>query len=66
MRVATDHFVEHGFAGATIDAIAAAAEMGKQAVYTRSPTRNGCSTPSSSGLRKTAIFHALPATISNR
>jgi len=35
MTVATDYFVEHGFNGATIDAIAQAADMGKQAVYTR-------------------------------
>ena len=35
MTVATDYFVEHGFNGTTIDAIAQAADMGKQAVYTR-------------------------------
>src|ERR1700731_2751475 len=33
--VATDFFVEHGFSGSTIEAIAQAANMGKQAVYTR-------------------------------
>lgn len=35
LGVATDFFVEHGYSGSTIEAIAEAANMGKQAVYTR-------------------------------
>jgi AcrR family transcriptional regulator len=61
MRVATDHFVEHGFAGATIDAIAAAAEMGKQAVYTRFTDKERLFDAVIQRLKETAVFHALPA-----
>jgi AcrR family transcriptional regulator len=61
MRVATDHFVEHGFAGTTIDAIAAAAEMGKQAVYTRFTDKERLFDAVIQRLKETAVFHALPA-----
>jgi AcrR family transcriptional regulator len=61
MRVAMDHFVEHGFAGARIDAIAAAAEMGKQAVYTRFSDKERLFDAVIQRLKETAIFDALPA-----
>jgi AcrR family transcriptional regulator len=61
MHVATEHFVEHGFAGATIDAIASAADMGKQAVYTRFTDKERLFAAVIQRLKETAIFHALPA-----
>jgi TetR/AcrR family transcriptional repressor of mexJK operon len=61
MNVATDYFVEHGFNGATIDAIAHAADMGKQAVYTRFTDKERLFNAVIQRLRETAVFQQLPA-----
>src|ERR1022692_3238215 len=60
MRVATDHFVERGFNGATIDAIAQAADMGKQAVYTRFTDKERLFDAVIQRLKEKAIFQQLP------
>jgi len=60
MTVATDYFAEHGFNGTTIDAIAQAAEMGKQAVYTRFTDKERLFDAVVQRLRETAVFHELP------
>jgi AcrR family transcriptional regulator len=60
MRVATDHFVEHGFNGATIDAIAQAADMGKQAVYTRFTDKERLFNAVVQRLKEQAVFQQLP------
>lgn len=60
MAVATDYFAEHGFNGTTIDAIAQAADMGKQAVYTRFTDKERLFDAVVQRLRETAVFHALP------
>ena len=60
MRVATDHFVEHGFHGATIDAIAQAADMGKQAVYTRFTDKERLFDAVVQRLKEQAVFQQLP------
>jgi AcrR family transcriptional regulator len=61
MTVATDYFVEHGFNGATIDAIAQAADMGKQAVYTRFTDKERLFDAVIQRLRETAVFQQLPS-----
>ena len=61
MAVATDYFVEHGFNGATIDAIAQAADMGKQAVYTRFTDKERLFAAVVQRLRETPVFSRLPA-----
>jgi TetR/AcrR family transcriptional repressor of mexJK operon len=61
MSVATDYFVEHGFNGTTIDAIAQAADMGKQAVYTRFTDKERLFNAVIQRLRETAVFQQLPA-----
>jgi AcrR family transcriptional regulator len=60
MAVATDYFVEHGFNGTTIDAIAQAADMGKQAVYTRFTDKERLFDAVIQRLRETEVFHQLP------
>jgi AcrR family transcriptional regulator len=60
MRVAIDQFVEHGFNGTTIDAIAQAADMGKQAVYTRFTDKERLFDAVIQRLRETAVFEELP------
>jgi TetR/AcrR family transcriptional repressor of mexJK operon len=60
MRVATDHFVERGFNGATIDAIAQAADMGKQAVYTRFTDKERLFDAVIQRLKEKAVFQQLP------
>ena len=60
MTVATDYFVEHGFNGATIDAIAQAADMGKQAVYTRFTDKERLFNAVIQRLREKAVFTEMP------
>ena len=61
MSVATDYFVEHGFNGTTIDAIAQAADMGKQAVYTRFTDKERLFNAVIQRLREKAVFQQLPS-----
>ncbi len=61
MRVATDYFVERGFNGATIDAIAQAADIGKQAFYTRFSDKQRLFDAVVQRLRERAVFEQLPA-----
>lgn len=61
MTVATDYFVEHGFNGATIDAIAQAADMGKQAVYTRFTDKERLFNAVIQRLREKAVFTEMPS-----
>src|ERR1700744_2759612 len=61
MTVATDYFVEHGFNGATIDAIAQAADMGKQAVYTRFTDKERLFDAVIQRLREKAVFTEMPS-----
>jgi TetR/AcrR family transcriptional repressor of mexJK operon len=61
MSVATDYFVEHGFNGTTIDAIAQAADMGKQAVYTRFTDKERLFNAVIQRLREKAVFIEMPA-----
>ena len=57
----TDYFVEHGFNGTTIDAIAQAADMGKQAVYTRFTDKERLFNAVIQRLREKAVFQQLPS-----
>ncbi len=59
--VATDFFVEHGFSGSTIEAIAQAANMGKQAVYTRFTDKESLFSAVIRRLKEKAVFLELPA-----
>lgn len=59
--VATDFFVEHGFSGSTIEAIAQAANMGKQAVYTRFTDKESLFGAVIQRLKEQAVFQELPA-----
>jgi TetR/AcrR family transcriptional repressor of mexJK operon len=61
MTVATDYFVEHGFNGATIDAIAQAADMGKQAVYTRFTDKERLFNAVIQRLKEKAVFTEMPS-----
>ena len=61
MSVATDYFVEHGFNGTTIDAIAQAADMGKQAVYTRFTDKERLFNAVIQRLREKAVFQKMPS-----
>jgi AcrR family transcriptional regulator len=61
MTVATDYFVEHGFNGTTIDAIAQAADMGKQAVYTRFTDKERLFNAVIQRLREKAVFQQMPS-----
>src|ERR1700760_4779256 len=61
MSVATDYFVEHGFNGATIDAIAQAADMGKQAVYTRFTDKERLFNAVIQRLKEKAVFTEMPS-----
>lgn len=58
--VATDFFVEHGFSGSTIEAIAQAANMGKQAVYTRFSDKESLFDAVIQRLKEKAVFQQLP------
>ena len=59
--VATDFFVEHGFSGSTIEAIAHAANMGKQAVYTRFTDKESLFSAVIQRLKEKAVFLELPS-----
>jgi AcrR family transcriptional regulator len=59
--VATDFFVEHGFSGSTIEAIAQAANMGKQAIYTRFTDKESLFSAVIQRLKEKAVFLELPA-----
>ena len=59
--VATDFFVEHGFSGATIEAIAQAANMGKQAVYTRFTDKESLFNAVIQRLKEQSVFQELPS-----
>ncbi|HEX4178898.1 MAG TPA: TetR/AcrR family transcriptional regulator [Rhizomicrobium sp.] len=61
MTVATDYFVEHGFNGATIDAIAQAADMGKQAVYTRFTDKERLFDAVIQRLKEKSVFTEMPS-----
>ena len=61
MSVATDYFVEHGFNGTTIDAIAQAADMGKQAVYTRFTDKERLFNAVIQRLKEKAVFTEMPS-----
>ena len=60
MGVATDFFVEHGFSGSTIEAIAQAANMGKQAIYTRFTDKESLFDAVIQRLKAKAVFLQLP------
>lgn len=64
--IATDFFVEHGFSGTTIEAIAAAANMGKQAVYTRYSDKEALFDAVIRRLKEQAIFQELPSNDDHR
>ncbi len=59
--VATDFFVEHGFSGSTIEAIAEAANMGKQAVYTRFTDKESLFNAVIQRLKEQAVFREMPS-----
>jgi AcrR family transcriptional regulator len=59
--VATDFFVEHGFSGSTIEAIAQAANMGKQAVYTRYTDKESLFAAVIQRLKDKAVFTEMPS-----
>jgi AcrR family transcriptional regulator len=59
--VATDFFVEHGFSGATIEAIAQAANMGKQAVYTRYTDKESLFAAVIDKLKDKPVFTEMPS-----
>jgi len=59
--VATDFFVEHGFSGSTIEAIAHAANMGKQAVYTRFTDKESLFNAVIQRLKEQAVFREMPS-----
>jgi AcrR family transcriptional regulator len=59
--VATDFFVEHGFSGSTIEAIAQAANMGKQAVYTRYTDKESLFAAVVEKLKDKPVFIEMPS-----
>jgi len=59
--VATDFFVEHGFSGSTIEAIAQAANMGKQAVYTRYTDKESLFVAVVEKLKDKPVFTEMPS-----
>ena len=59
--IATDFFVEHGFSGSTIEAIAQAANMGKQAVYTRFTDKESLFNAVIQRLKEEAVFLEIPS-----
>jgi AcrR family transcriptional regulator len=59
--VATDFFVAHGFSGTTIEAIAQAANMGKQAVYTRFTDKESLFSAVIQKLKEQAVFQQMPS-----
>ncbi len=60
LAVATDMFVSRGFNGATIEAIALAADMGKQAVYMRYPDKETLFTAVIQRLKDDGVPYDLP------
>jgi AcrR family transcriptional regulator len=60
--VATDFFVTHGFSGSSIEAIAKAADMGKQAVYTRFTDKQSLFNAVIQRLKEKPVFQELPVT----
>ena len=59
IAVATDFFVTHGFSGTSMEAIARAADMGKQAVYMRFIDKESLFKAVVSRLKEKPVFHAL-------
>lgn len=59
--VATDFFVAHGFSGTSIEAIARAADMGKQAVYMRFTDKESLFNAVVRRLKEKPVFQALSA-----
>ncbi len=59
--VATDFFVHHGFSGSTIEAIAQAANMGKQAVYTRYSDKESLFSAVIEKLKDKPVFTEMPS-----
>lgn len=59
--VATDFFVQHGFSGSTIEAIAQAANMGKQAVYTRYTDKESLFAAVIEKLKDKPVFTEMPS-----
>ena len=57
--VATDFFVEHGFGGTTIEAVAQAANVGRQAVYTRFTDKEALFNAVIRRLQETPVFERL-------
>lgn len=57
--VATDFFVEHGFGGTTIEAVAQAANVGRQAVYTRFTDKEALFNAVIQRLQETPVFERL-------
>ena len=57
--MATDFFVTHGFSGASIEAIARAADMGKQAVYMRFTDKESLFNAVISRLKDKPVFQEL-------
>jgi AcrR family transcriptional regulator len=60
LEVATALFVERGFNGATMEAVALAAGIGKQALYLRFPDKEGLFTAVIERLKDDEVFQRLP------
>ncbi len=60
LEVATALFVERGFNGATMEAVALAAGIGKQALYLRFPDKEGLFTAVIERLKDDEVFQHLP------
>jgi TetR/AcrR family transcriptional repressor of mexJK operon len=61
LEVATGLFVERGFNGATMEAVALAADIGKQALYQRYPDKDALFTAVIERLKDDDFFQPLPA-----
>ena len=60
LEVATDLFVERGFNGTTMEAVAQAADIGKQALYMRYPDKESLFTAVIERLKDDEVFQHLP------
>jgi AcrR family transcriptional regulator len=60
LEVATDLFVERGFNGTTMEAVAHAADIGKQALYMRFPDKESLFTAVIERLKDDEVFKHLP------
>ncbi len=60
LEVATDLFVERGFNGTTMEAVAQAADLGKQALYLRFPDKESLFAAVIERLKDGAVFQHLP------